>query len=477
MTVVKVLEGPSAKYIPSTGLMLVSSTVEAFLNQTLADDSDGGFDGRVTFMHELIHHVQALSSNYLWYDSLVRWAASDVVMFPPSDDARMGGAVHLTRAMRAFHHRAFGISVADLCEGAAVLESFKAISAKNTPGEYLAYRDHHFPGKGNSVYHRAFDILADAIGNEAAYDLLPVLSWLALRTDIPGRAFVTLASVAKARAAFLVDRPVREIASELGLDPKLERPEDMSGARRHPTLYPVLVDLFANMTEDILVEAFGRPHKALDVAFFPPLMFGAHRLGAIRNGAFGPGKASKELRERIALGTGVVHAAMAALGKKPRHQPCPHTSCPNHSSQICGGWFTPPVAPDACGFRAFAKQRSGGKELGEIAIECERLADREPIERLATTTDLEQLFPGHEQHSMNPEATTLAERFDEKYELDAEDNDALSLIICKECRTAHQLWTSHRKMATRYTVTCSNCGNDIVVDPSETRTIHMGGDD
>ena len=84
------------------------------------------------------------------------------------------------------------IAMLDLLEGVAVLESFKLCTTNADVKNFLAFRDQHVPGSEKSVYRWSFNWLADAIGPEAAYELLGPVSFFALQTTAPETEFVRI---------------------------------------------------------------------------------------------------------------------------------------------------------------------------------------------------------------------------------------------------------------------------------------------
>lgn len=472
MTIVKVLSGARAQYVPVTGLQLVSGSTQSVL-ASASEESPEAFESRVTFLHEIIHHVQTLSSSYLWRDSLSRLSSATAVLFAGADDERDQAAHDLLRAERAFQFRTFGTSVADLCEGVAVLESFKGISAVKTVTEFHSFRDHYFRGKGNSVYRRSFDLLSHATDAETAFDLLAPLTWMALQGDIPGRSFAMLVRD-RSTLRRAVGLPAQQLLKLFGYDVPFARALAMNELRdseRHPTLFPILERLCREVPEEELLEVFARPHLgALDTRFFPPLMFGAHRLGKPQSAVWGLGQESAKLRGDIAMFTGIVFAAEQLVSKTSQHVPCPHDHCPNHAAGLCTGWFTPPPEPDLCGFRALVLQNRG-KELHEIAQAAVAIGR----ERSPTSADpgaLAALFPDAEMIDVEESVAMFGENFDRAFDLDPVDNDLLGFVVCPKCRTFYQEWVSHRRYDAGYRFSCQ-CGEELEVGRDRGFTINL----
>lgn len=470
MTVIQILDGAVARYLPSTGLMLVSIGVEP-LGRILAAETvdDHERDDALAYLHEIVHHLQALSSAYLWQSAVASVDASFAILSSESPKVRASAMAEIARRERAWGLRACGVSVADLCEGAAVVESYKAYAKTPTVAGFLAMRNRYFPGKGNSVYRRTFDILSDECGQEAAFDLLPVVTFLSLQGDIPGRSFEMLVSDRNIRRGDLVGAPAKTIADALGMrlpvlaTASVAELEMMHPQERHPTLFPMLKALIAALGENAQ-EVFARPHKAFEFPLrdeiIPALTVGAHRQGGSISMPAGVGRTDKGLRRMmVMLSAGVAAARNVALGIET-HMPCPHLACPNHACGLCTGYAVPPPDPETCGFRNEVLAL-GGKEIHEIAAECAPLLD-DAILALANSNQRELVFPGSEKmphvDRREDEKQTRAEHFDQRHLLDPEDNDGLLLLTCKRCGQLWQESVSNRKVQTGFEAKCPSCG-------------------
>jgi len=60
--------------------------------------------------------------------------------------------------------------------------------------------------------------------------------------------------------------------------------------------------------------------------------------------------------------------------------------------------------------------------------------------------DVRALFPSAETIQLDDDVAELGERFDQKFALDPEDNDALVVMLCRNCGTRLHIWASHRRM-------------------------------
>jgi hypothetical protein len=236
----------------------------------------------------------------MWRSAIAYIDAAKRLIAPLDSGDRIGAIAEIARLDRARRFRAYGVSVDDLCESGAVLESYKAYRKLPSLEDFIKYRDQYFPGKGNSVYRRTFDIMADERGADVAFDLLPVITLLALQGDIPGRSFELLISDDDIPSRELVGASARDIAQAFGMPQSSlaaalpERLEQTGSEERHPVFYPLLLHLSRVFGAD-LFEMLARPSKALssaiDEAFLPPIVVGARELGEKRVGvAFGVAK-------------------------------------------------------------------------------------------------------------------------------------------------------------------------------------------
>ncbi len=471
MTLIKVLDGPVAKYLPGSGVMLVARSAQSFLDLLTTSAPDPADQEEITaFVHECVHHLQTLSSPFLWRDALLRFEASQRILFPDDSADRAAATGLLARRQRAFHYRAFGVSCADLCEASAVLESYRARAANPTVGEFLRWRDHAFPGKGNSSYRRTFDIMADLCGNEAAFDLLPVVTLLALQSDIPGRAFQLLLAEKSLRDPNLIGAPAHTILEALNfpVPPMLDQDNasHLRPSQRHITLYPVHQHVLAELGDQAL-DVFARPHTAFAPPFrqslLPPLVIGAHLQGETVSLTFGAARSDKELRQKLSFCTATLAAATRLLEKESAWIPCPHDECPNHSTGMCAGWLVPPKSPALCGLRGAVREVQGN-ELYEIAAEFHAAGLSDDLATISASTDLSAIFPEAEPMTHLDEEFSFAAEFDDRHLLDPEDNDVLVLNTCPACHHFWQEWASQKKMQRGFLAVCPSCGKGVEIN-------------
>jgi hypothetical protein len=465
--------------------MLVEEAAERIIpTLTLDSQDEDALDFVETFWHEWVHHIQALSCAQIRIEGLQMIQMAAGLVFSKDEETQRNSAMQLALLDRRFEHRAFGVSMRDLCEGVAVLESYRIHYVEPNAEGFLSWRDIAFPGKGNSPYRRTFDILANETNAEIAFDLLPVLTFLALQGDVPGASFDTLLVDERVRSAQLVGQPARRIVTDLGysvLPDQFSRVTELHPSQRHKTLYPVLAKLVGTLGPDEALEIFARPHtvmdwqkpsRGIDGALMPPLIVGAHRPDSGAYVAFGAARESKDLRIGILLLTAMLSAAESIVSPREKRVPCPHQKCPNHASSICHGYFTPPSDSNNCGFRNEIRSVTGC-ELHEILEVVRSLSLEDDLKRIRECEETSELFPEIE-FDRGAERESCAERFDERYMLDPEDNDPVTLVICKTagCNTIIQVRISKRQTRRGLDISCPNCGHKCRIDHTKMPTYH-----
>lgn len=490
MAVIKLLNGPLAQYHRATGLLVVESPAEAILSALQASSRDEYTQELVlTYWHEWVHFIQSISCTHIRIEGLQKIQTAGALLLSGDKQYKIDSALRLAMLKRRFEHRAFGVSIHDLCEGVAVLESFRICTVEPNVEAFLSWREEKFPGKGNSPYRRTFDILSHETNADIAFDLLPVLSFLALQGDVPGASFNTLLSNNLVRNGQFVGLSAEQIVTGLGYEAlfdQFSRISVLHPSQQHKTLHPILVKIFNRFTSDNALNIFARPHLVrdqlkdpggIDECLFVPLIVGAFRLGSGSMVAFGAARENKMLRSGIVHLTAIISAAETILSSRTNYVPCPHQICPNHASKLCSGYFTLPDSPEICGFRNEIKSLTGKEihtvmdEIGELSIEA--LVAR--VEKLTETVDI---FP-EIKFDQGAERDSYAERFDERYMLDAEDNDPVTLIFCSTpgCKTMLNIRASHRQARCGYVICCPNCGKEYRINKTSGPTFFFRRND
>lgn len=463
MTFVRVSDDGLPRYFPATGLLVVPQNAVNYLDPESLENGDAS----LSVLHEIIHHVQTLSSVYLYLDSLDRLRASVTLLNKSDGPTKQVAAYNLTRRNRVWQHRAHGVSVTDLCEGTAVLSSFQALAPGASVHDFLMFREEYFPGKGNSPYRRTFDIMTNACGPDVAYDLLPVVAFLALQGDVPGASFEDILRHPAVHGGRLVGKSLREITDELAWLPSIaaiyENVERLHPSQRHPVFYPVMTELAERMPLWSLLELFARPSQLVHGPlhqmahlFWPPVMLGPYRMGERAVGRHF-GVASTDVAVRVASidYTAHVRAGDRLIGAPVNRIACPHKECPNHASLVCSGVYIISPTHENCRFRRDVL-RLAGKEPFEVYEDMQGILDSSQLHQLQTSTNLSTLFPDAPDGLTAPRAT-LAEQLDQKYDLDEVDNDGQMLIFCRKCGAIGEDRASQRRLRRGYVVHCPLC--------------------
>lgn len=467
-------DGSGAHYARATGLLHWRSAEPMPLN-ALLHPAPEDFENCRRYAAAIVRHVQTASSRYLLRDSCIVYGATQALMFSGDPQQRLDAAADLVRSARAQEHRALGLSVADLCEGVALLESYKAVSAQPSAVSYLRYCERHFPGWSSSVQRRAFDVLANAAGVDVAFDLLPVLSWIALQGDVPGRTFALLASRPDVCSGKFIGESASRILRALGIADLLAAP--LAPARlqprdRHPILHPVLQRWQQRIDAERLLDVFARPHQGMDGAFLPPVIVCTQATAATTVSAHGVARDAKELQGTAVFMTAVGTAAARVLGGQAQPQACAHVECPNHDGRLCGGWHTPPERPDVCGFRARSALASKGRELYEIAATGAQLAQHQRLAALRASSDLATLFGQSRWPALDERIAHQGERTAIRPARDAADEDAQLLLLCPQCRSGVQDTVPQRRLCDGYRLRCL-CGELIDVRRGRGNVINL----
>jgi hypothetical protein len=280
------------------------------------------------------------------------------------------------------------VDMLDLMEGVAVLESFRMCTANAEPEHFLAFLDEHFPGDGNAVYRRAFEFLAEAIGLEAAFELLPPISFIALQDKQVPQAFVRHVGVLA--GVDYKSQPLRGNGLKRGPRDKALDPRDL-------TEYPALLEAL-----ELDDDTWGLPHAFTDgepetghVCLDPCGVLAVQRLGLDRvlqlaavphrltpeefqvlrapltvysgddrtiiepNGAL-----DVQVHRNVIYATSLTGAALRLIDRDKRpYQFCPQAGrCPHFENALCYRQFAPPRESrsyEECGFPMLTKAEVG----------------------------------------------------------------------------------------------------------------------
>jgi hypothetical protein len=379
---IALLPGDSGRSFAATGLVVVRESKD-FFRRTISNpptNEKRDFEATLAWRHETIHFVQSISTAYLYSHSVatVRYAFNILDNFQEflgmRDKTTMFESVTKTLSSREN-----GISIRDLLEGVAVVESFKMNALRPTVAEFLRFRNYFFPGDDDSCYRRSFDYVSEHIGQPFAYHLLAPLSFIALQSDNPPESFRTIVEgmLSSGSLDHLVKADVPSLFSYFGMnaqDHMLYQLDAMPVEMRHPVLYagttyaisllgiPSLLEMTARPA---IIESSGINQEAVEALLPPVVAFSSSPGSKLEGMTFGSAKRDKELLQLIVHTTGLIGAAERLTlfrDNSDIYQFCPHgTNCPHYASALCFNYFSPPsieLGYANCGFIRFFESRT-----------------------------------------------------------------------------------------------------------------------
>jgi len=405
------LAGGAGRTFIESGLIAISSS-RGRLFRIPEVQTEGGWMNSVTLHHEWVHFLQSITcASVHWASQMILHRSKDVLTaasqgsIPEStaDAFRAAeAAVYAmgTDEMMRLHEVKEGIimdwvrdreriDMLDIMEGVAVLESFRLCTENAKPGHFVDFLDRHFPGERNGVYRRAFDFLASAIGVDAAFELLPGVSFVALQdADVPG-AFIRYTSVLSGSGpgerVSLHKRSLRVGPRGTPLDPRaltdyaaLVEALALGDGRAlphvfvngepeagHPCLDPcaALVVRELGLNEILQLAAF--PHRAtretFEVLRAPLTVYSGEGRTIIEEHV----GVDIEVKRNVIAATSMVGAAIRLVEhyNDAPYQFCPHKgTCPHYENALCHRQFAPPRDSGNyadCGFPTLMKSEYG----------------------------------------------------------------------------------------------------------------------
>lgn len=386
-----VLSGGAGRTFIESGLIAIGSSRER-LFQKPEVRTEGSWMNSVTLHHEWVHFLQSITcASVHWASQVILARSKDVLTAAskgsiPSSTAKAfreaEAAVYAmgTDEMIRLHEVKEGvimepvrdrerIDMLDIMEGVAVLESFRLCTENAQPGHFLDFLDRHFPGKRNGVYRRAFDFLAAAIGVDAAFELLPGVSFIALQdVDVPG-AFIRFTNILSGhgpgerialRKQSLKTGPrgtpldPQELTEYSALVEALELGDgralphgfvDGEPEAGHLCLDPCAALVVRELGVDTILQLAAFPHRATPETFevlrSPLTVYSGEGRTIIEAH---PG-VDVEVQRNVIAATSMVGAAIRLVEhyEDPSYQFCPHKrTCPHYENALCHRQFAPP---------------------------------------------------------------------------------------------------------------------------------------
>ena len=373
---IRVIASESGITFTSTGLVVLKESLDLF-NKVLGappTERRRDFELVLSFMHEGIHFLQAMTSAYLLNlsNELVQTGLMLLKNVDKLRDIPVNQKPLFWQSVQRINYRDSQeqISCRDILEGVAVLESFKLAAPYPSPEKFMAFRDEFFPGSTDSCYRRSYDWLAQKMGNYAAYDLLAPLSFAAFMGDEPPTNFISIVTEIQRDNAWsdFVGVPTKDICEEFGLDLEnyfLSQLEHIPVDESAPIPAKCIKAAGNHIESDRLIEVAGRPHllnsifseEELDWLLPPIVVFSSSPRKKHAGRTFGLARHDPTFRQLCIHITGLLGAAERLVGlveKNNIYQFCSHsTACPHYSSALCFQYYAPPsqeLGHEECGF-------------------------------------------------------------------------------------------------------------------------------
>ena len=372
-----ILMNDSARTFPSAGFVAIRESktyIEKILSNT-PKDNGRDYEAIMAIRHEMIHFLHSFTTAYLYNHAveMVRYAFNILDHFPEFL-ASKNQKTPLESVIDKLELREYGISVRDILEGVAVVESYKMNTPNPNVEDFLKKRDHYFSGREDSYYCRSFDYLSEKVSQEFAYHLLAPLSFLSLQFDNPPKYFQIIVedNLPGLSLEKLIRASVPELYECFGMDINkhiLFALDDLPPNMKHPVLLECAVYAASSCGVWNLLEFAARPSlielsrikpepECLD-GLMPPLLVTSSSPGSkLQALYFGVARNDREMSALMIRLQGLIGAAERLTKWKDKSLPtpqfCPQQgNCPHHKSALCFEYFAPPsieLGYKNCGF-------------------------------------------------------------------------------------------------------------------------------
>jgi hypothetical protein len=277
--------------------------------------------------------------------------------------------------------RPLGISCADLLDSATEVEANRLATSPEVALGLRTPADMHRElldrlGEGaDSPRRRGYEWLAARMGDDDAYDLLPLLTFLAFVTQEPCEMFERLADAAAADPETWKSMSSAQLLDRLEWSDPYDSYWDMIAAREPvgtPYVADTLIEAMTRLGRSLLLELLARPTAYLSQlpepqlrGVLPPVIVYSAREGGLVHHLNGVALdvdetfASNALADVAAFGA-AERLSLAKHGQTSAY--CYHDGCPHHESALCHRWFSPPttdVGHDACHFITVFEHHAG----------------------------------------------------------------------------------------------------------------------
>jgi hypothetical protein len=300
--------------------------------------------------HGVLHFIQALGSPQLQNHGLrILRTSHDVLEHLETPSGRAAKDEFATEMRFLRGAGAGGLTPWDLLEAGAAAEALRLL-----PQVAFAER----PSFG-----RAFDLLAQHVGDDGASELCYFFGFLSFITADPCDTFVKLAESASGDSGPWRGMRAGDILEQLGFAEEFESYWDLVSVGE-PVGTPYVVDplraAMQRLGRSQLLETLARPADHLNAleepdlrALLPPVIVYPSSSGGLVHHLNGVARDDGGEFVANALADVGIFGAAAGLAVSPQDTYCHHVQCSTHPTGLCSHWYNPPTneqGHDSCRF-------------------------------------------------------------------------------------------------------------------------------
>jgi len=334
------LGGDAERVFPWAGVVVLDveyeSYAEAVSGQWLAHVSE-----LIAWNHGILHFVQALGSPLLQNHGLRLLRTSHAVLEQlesPSSQA----------ANHEFGTEARFLQVA----GAGGLTPWEVLEAGAGAEALRLLPQVEFTGRPS--YGRAFDLLAQHVGDDVASELCYLFAFLSFITADPCDTFLRLVEAASGDSGPWRRMRAADILEQLGFGEEFESYLDLVSVGE-PVGTPYVVDPMREAMQRLgrsqLLETLARPAAHLNElaeddlrSLLPPVIVYPSSTGGLVHHLNGVAREDGGDFASNALAEVGIFGAACGLAVSPLGTYCHHVQCPTHPTGLCSHWYNPPTS-------------------------------------------------------------------------------------------------------------------------------------
>ncbi len=361
---------------PWAGVLVLGGDFETYSELASANAAQAHGGELHAFHRGVVDFLHVLGSPFLQNQGLRLLRSAHEVLEAVGADGEAAAEFEREARLLAEPHP-LGISCTDLLESATEVEVNRLATSPEVELGLRSRADMHralleqVPEGPGSSRCRGFDWLAARIGDDDAYDLLPLLTFLAFVTQEPCEMFASLASSAAADPETWKEMSAAQILDRLEWSDQYDGYWDLVAAGEPvgtPYVADALNEAMTRLGRSLLLEVLARPavyllqlpEHQLRSVLPPVIVYPSQTGGLVRhlNGValdVDPMFASNALADVAAFGA-AERLTLESRGASPAY--CYHDGCPHRESGLCHRWYGPPGTSeghDECLFiRVFA---------------------------------------------------------------------------------------------------------------------------